>query len=474
MRMKYLMFSFLFAFSACSEIDGFLPETVQSEPTTRTAGDGEYDVLGMGYDVTGEYLHPMSVRNPILDIAKYKKDYPNRIITGTSSYGFDRMYYGYSSSDYIKNITTETKASFNMNYGSEKDTAFFSGSITNNSFLKTEYSYSDKYSFASLDAIRNRKYIRINDEVNRLSEYLSDDFKEDLNRLSPDRIVERYGTHVLTDFMIGGRYKLMFRSVITNSRNATTKKKAVHAGFKASLGKIGFGYNLENTETTDESLVKENRNKELYVLFYGGNGTNLKYDLEKGMPTGVDIQNWENSISLQNSCLNEITWKETYPIYDFISDPIKKEQIKAAVKRYIELSKINILELLPLYMYYEKDRANHYSTTSPNIANEFPGWELNRIECYVLKNQLPGTIALNQWFHEWGFDHYTTTLTIQGWANLGVTGYVYKNSTFETIPLFDYFHKDAFDHYTTPDGSIPQNYPGWELHRISGYVYPAD
>lgn len=59
----------------------------------------------------------------------------------------------------------------------------------------------------------------------------------------------------------------------------------------------------------------------------------LKYDLEKGIPTGVDIQNWENSISLQNSCLNEITWKETYPIYDFISDPIKKEQIKAAVNK---------------------------------------------------------------------------------------------------------------------------------------------
>lgn len=102
-----------------------------------------------------------------------------------------------------------------------------------------------------------------------LSQYLSAEFKEDLNRLSSDRIIERYGTHVLTDFLIGGRYKLMFRSIVTNTRDASTKRNTVHSGFKASLGKIGFGYNLEHSETVDESLVKNNQSKELYVLFYG-------------------------------------------------------------------------------------------------------------------------------------------------------------------------------------------------------------
>lgn len=48
MKMKYLMFSFLFAFSACSEVNDFLPKTGQSEPTTRAAGDGEYDAIGYG------------------------------------------------------------------------------------------------------------------------------------------------------------------------------------------------------------------------------------------------------------------------------------------------------------------------------------------------------------------------------------------------------------------------------------------
>ena len=126
-----------------------------------------------------------------MNVEKYKKDYPERLDPSTASYGYDRMYYGYSSADYVKDITTETKATYTMSYGNEKDTVFFSNTITNNAYLKTEYSYSSKYSFASLDLVRNLKHIYFNDEISRLSQYLSDSFKEDLERLSPDRVVER-------------------------------------------------------------------------------------------------------------------------------------------------------------------------------------------------------------------------------------------------------------------------------------------
>ena len=60
---------------SCSELDDFSVESTSeslSTPTTRYAGDEKYDVLGYGYDVTGEYLHPLSVRNPVLNIAKNK------------------------------------------------------------------------------------------------------------------------------------------------------------------------------------------------------------------------------------------------------------------------------------------------------------------------------------------------------------------------------------------------------------------
>lgn len=425
----------ILSFYSCSEMEDLPSDlTSPSSVTTRFAGDEKYDVLGYGYDVTGEYLHPMSVRNPVLNIAKYEKDYFERLQHGTASYGYDRMYYGYSSVDYVKNVTTETKATATMSYRSEKDTIFFSNTITDNAYLKTEYSYSSKYSFASLDAIRNLKYVHINDEASRLSQYLSDSFKEDLERLSPDRVVERYGTHVLTDFIIGGRYKLLFRSVITNVKDASTKRKTVSSGFKSSLDGIGFSYNLEHTDTVDESLVKENQHKELYVMFYGGSGTNMKYDLEKGAPTSVDIQSWEKSVSLGNSCLNDINWKETYPIYDFISDPIKKIEIKNAVRKYIANGQIKMLEVIPLYQFGLNGTMKfHYSPQTYSL-----GWENHGIRCYVPKFSDEYTIPLYQFELDGTKQfHYSTQVYSLGWENQGVMCYIYPKMVYdELIPLY--------------------------------------
>lgn len=456
---------------------------------TRAAGDGVYDVLGYGYDVTGEYLHPMSVKSSVLDIAKYERDYKNRIVTGTSSFGYDQMYYGYSASDYSKDIMRETKVNATISYGNDDKAndslQYFSGNISKNNYFKSEYQHSTKYSFASVDAVRNRKYIYINDEINRLTQYLSPEFKEDLERLSPERLIERYGTHVLTDFTIGGRYKLMFRSVITKSKDSTHKRKTVASGFKATLGKIGFSLNTDRTIQTDETLNKENQHKELYVLFYGGNGTNLKYDIEKGTPTTIDIQSWENTVNLGNACLNKINWEETYPIYDFITNPFKKKQIKDAIAKYIKSQKLNELKLQPLYLYindgYDPPRGgNHYTTTLPDIVEKFPDWKYTgTIEGYVLAEQLPGTIPLYEYYSHEGFDHYTTTLSnivtlFPGWIMLRTAGYIYKNSYIDTTILYDYGSMDFSDHYTSNDPYVCQNWPRWKLLNISGYVYPTD
>lgn len=480
----------LLGLMSCQEDSFNVSQDINETVTTgsRSAGDGKYDVLGYGYDVTGEYLHPMSVKNPVLDIARYEKDRKERIVTGNSSFGSDQMYYGYSASDYIKDIMRETNVGASISYGNEKEKndslGFFSGNISQNNYLKTEYQYSTKYSFVSLDAVRNHKYIRINDEITNLSKYLLPSFLEDLKNLSPERVVERYGTHVLTDYVIGGRYKLIYRSVITDSKDTTHKRTTVSSGFKATLFNIGFSFNVDRTIQTDETLIKNNQNKELYVLFYGGNGTNLKYDLEKGMPTNVDIQNWENSVKLENACLNKITWNETYPIYAFIEDSRKKAQIKEAMMKYLKATKFNELQLKPLYVYFNDKEYmngfNHYTTSLSNITEKYPDWKLLGIEGYILAEPLLGTIPLYEYYWDKGFDHYTTTLAnihneYEDWKKLGIAGYVYKDIMLETTPLYEYEYLKGFDHYTSTDPEVCQKWLNWQsLNHISGYVYPQN
>ena len=476
--MKLLCF-FLLSCSlliSCSNDEEML-EICNSELLPRFAGDGEYDVLGMGYDVTGEYLHPLSVKSPVLDINKYKQDHEGRLITGTPSFGYDKMVSGYNSTDYLKKITEESKVKINLRFGNAKDTmACFSQSITNT--FTSEYSRSTKYSFASLDAIRNTKYIRINDEVSDISKYLSNEFTEDLKNLSADRIVERYGTHVLTDFVIGGRYKLIFRSVIAKQMDSSTKRKAVESSFELSLKKIGFSVNVENSTQIDESLTVENQAKELYILFYGGNGTNLKYDLEKGMPTGVDIQGWENSVKLGNVNLTQINWEETYPIYEFIQDPIKKQEIKMAVERHIEQAQLKTLELLPLYTYSGGDFAPSDISTTTTYIPDYALNKLEYIEGYVLKEQLEGTVPLYYYWTSY-FNYTTTKDDISPYISKGIIGYVYASpyTADNLCPLYEYYKLEGIPptkrYRTSTMSNIPEMDPIWHRdNHLSGYIYP--
>lgn len=44
----------------------------------RAAGDGIYDVLGYGYDITSDYLGEASVRQPVLDVEAFIRDNKGR------------------------------------------------------------------------------------------------------------------------------------------------------------------------------------------------------------------------------------------------------------------------------------------------------------------------------------------------------------------------------------------------------------
>ncbi|WP_321424718.1 MAC/perforin domain-containing protein [uncultured Bacteroides sp.] len=481
-----ILVSVLSLLSCNNEITTLEGPSEQSQKIkTKSAGDTNYDVLGYGYDVTGEYLHPLSVKCPVIDIEKYKQEQGGRLITGTSTFGRDKMYCGYSSLDYTNDIATQNKidASVSSQDSSTKSTNTFSGSISN--YFKSEYSYSSKYSFASVDAIRNLKFIKISDNLNGITQYLTKEFIEDMNRLSADKLVKRYGTHVLTNIIIGGRYKLMFRSIITKTRDASTKRKAVIAGFSGTLKTIQFKVNLEHSVEIDESLAKENQNKELFVLYYGGNGTNLKYDLEKGMPTTVDMKGWEDGLKLQNACLTDINWENAYPLYEFISDPTKKAEVKIAIENYIESKKLNMLELLPLYrMYWEKGKDTHYVTTWDDVIKyQNKGHKYETVLGYIIATPGKNRLPMYRLYWEKGTNtHYVTTwdevtkYQSEGHKYETILGYINKNMDFETVPMYRlYWEEGTNTHYvTTWDEVTKYQSEGHKYETILGYIYPPE
>lgn len=76
---------------------------------TKFGGDGNLDLLGYGYDITGEYLDPKSTRFNVIDINKLNESGENNIIIDdflTNSKD-NYFYYGINGLEYIQDINTK-------------------------------------------------------------------------------------------------------------------------------------------------------------------------------------------------------------------------------------------------------------------------------------------------------------------------------------------------------------------------------
>lgn len=72
----------------------------------------------------------------------------------------------------------------------------------------------------------------------------------------------------------------------------------------------------------------------------------------------MNIGEWTKSVDDEHSVLVSVNWNSTYPIYEFVNDPIKKEKIKLAIIKYINSKAIEKLEIVPFYRYW--GNGEHY------------------------------------------------------------------------------------------------------------------
>lgn len=159
MKKSYYLLGFLPLFYSCSEIED-LPnvESSVSNVTTRTAGDGKYDVLGYGYDVTEEYMGEHSVRLKVLDVNAFIKENEGRFDNPFLGVIDQRVYAGEDVYSFMQDLITESNFDGSVaSVGKEaKDSSYFSGSIKNGFKSSTLYSYSSKYSFAQAEVLKSR------------------------------------------------------------------------------------------------------------------------------------------------------------------------------------------------------------------------------------------------------------------------------------------------------------------------------
>jgi hypothetical protein len=484
MTMKKILYTtiILLSFYSCRnesfDLTNTIPQEITSKPISKMPSDGRYDALGFGYDVMGEYLASNSVKPRILDMERFISEHPDLYYDPAYTNGYDEFHYGATAKDYLKDITQscEIKRGFN--------TSLFTGTFKANAYFNNKTSYNSKYSFASVNSIFNLKRLYVLASPAVLSDYLTDDFKNKLNTLSADEIIKTYGTHVLTDFTIGGRYSMIFRSTIDKYSDETTKKIAVEAGLKFASGSIGANvdYNISNDQTIKYS--EENTDRTVFITYNGGTTSGASYNLETGYPT-INLSSWQSTINSTHCALASVNWPNTYPIYEFVTDLTKKNQLIAAFNSYISNNQlVDQVDVSPIHEYYSKDHKDHLYTNYWGGLSLVPWTEYkynNLVVGYIPKDKLTGTLPLYEFYSANSTDHFYTTTNISYvesyWKykyNNIILGYIYTTQIEGTVPLYEYYSSRCSDHYysTSPRSIIETRWPDYKYNNvIVGYIY---
>lgn len=348
------IFFFLLVLSACSDDDKFGPGT--KPPPDPNPDDGKeetenpyktdidlsssafvgwdnkhmeesYFMLGYGYDATGKYAHPVSVRNKVIDIEKFDEDYndvtlfmatsggPELQVAGTQKECRETMAEraGFSTSEIIK-YKNLFKGAFESSF--ENDT----------SFPGLSYSY---WGISQLYVKYHVYFLYMSHMQERFqSKYLNDQFKADLETKSPEEIIKRYGTHVLNSIKIGERIDYLYRYAEDKNSNS-------YEWFLYNMHRyFSQGPSIGGSKPQNNAPLKEN------IRIEAVDGT-----LPDPNTWMVDITNYKGEI-IQFDAWNRITDANLtfaefrgnnclIPIYEFVKNPDKKAELIRVIEKYL-------------------------------------------------------------------------------------------------------------------------------------------
>lgn len=449
---------------------------------TFSSGDGAWDRLGYGIDVTRELSGPNTVSDaPIFDVAQFKTAYPTtKTDVDPTTYGVVELNVGATAVDYMHDFSYTSSFDVSASNpsqkieGAKKDgDAYFTGSLTQSNTDQNRTSYSNTNSFATYKSLHKVKRLRFTSDVTveMLLPYLTPDFVNNVATMSAEDLVAKYGTHVLLDISIGGCLKFDYNGAILKETNYTKKIEQSKTGLGIGLLKgVGININTDKTSTEITEASKATTNRSYKLSYYGGtnSGTSITLDKDGNASQTVNLAGWEASVTDRNAALIEIG--KALFLYNFISDPIKKAQVKAVIEQHIADSQIKTVSTIPFYRLFNPNTGRHFYTPNNSEAQMLIGlgFSVESSLGGILTTQQAGSVPLYRWFRRQGNldDHfYTTASSVYGYASEGIVGYVYLNpaQTHLSIPVHKYFY-DNWEHFYTTD-----------LNELgtpnSGYIY---
>lgn len=425
----------------------------------RSSGDNEWDLLGFGYDVTGEFGNESARRNSAINVVKLKKDHPDRVTLHDTPSNLNTVDAGANSTDYSLDLTGKFDASASF--------LLFKGSVYGSYSDKTKTS--NKYSYARISQNVKRKTLELNAPKELLTtNYLTEQFKYDINALSAADLVKAYGTHVLTHIVLGGRLELNYRSETRGS----DRKKAATAG--ATINGLASVFSIKADFTYDESTVRENFNQTLSYRTIGGDPTlSIVKEVSLDKPIQkIDITPWMLSCTPENARLIEVVKGSSIPLYELIADATKKQAVKNYINIYLYNNQVRDLGDVPVYGFFSARFMDHvYKTANESVAGG--DHQPQGVQFYAFSTQAEGTVPVYGFFSARHMDHvyklHNGPVPGGDHQPQGIQFYAYATPGPGRIPVYSYFSARHMDHVLKTE-NVPVAGGDHAFEGISFYV----
>lgn len=435
-----------------------------------SAADGKNDLLGFGYDITGEYANSSAAKFPVIDVDRLQSEQPTRVVWDLSKKQEGKIIAGKNALDYTKGLSLRVDAEYTG------VTPFFKATVT--ARYKDSTAFSSKFVYSSFDLMIIQKRVKFNANNAMLMDYLSPSFIADVSNQSAAYIVNNYGTHILKDIVLGAKLEVLYRSETSREDKIHAASAGVDVKVKAIFSiNTGYSYN-----TTD---VKDNFSQSLHYRTWGGNpSTQIIGEVPIGTNTPVvNIGSWQNSSTVDNAEMINISEGGLIPIYDVINDPVKKAEVRAYVTKYLSDNQIHIVNEPPtrmIYRCYNASTNGRLLTANPGEVAGSSSWQVEGPFAKIYPdNSITGTIALHRFYLPNTKTHvYSNKRDELGPANgngvyEGIVGYIFSADVPGTQPLIRYVDNRGRHMFSVGFNELGWGTGGWMYESILGYVKGA-
>ena len=278
-------------------------------------GVDNFSFLGKGYQATGKFADVFSVKEAVLDQKKLNNSGLVLEINDDEQQ--------VTKSVIAKDLNTY-KSEVSKMLGVDKAVNGFSASILDN--FSNKALEDAEYSFATYRFMVKKGVLKLDEQIEatELQKYLSAQFLNDINALSAEALVEKYGTHIIAGFAMGGAldYSVAFKEFDPQF----DMENALIAGFE------NYSKGVDDHGSFDLfSQLKKKPGFEERLVKHGGDG-NFSYRAY----SMVEFNKWMTSLTNEDfRTIVDYEGVRLIMLSDLIKDASKKQEVQAYIESLI-------------------------------------------------------------------------------------------------------------------------------------------